>query len=107
MDITGIFTAIVVGALVGTLGRLAVPGRQRLAVWLTVVIGILAALAGTAVAGAVGLTDTSGVDWIELALQVGIAAGGHRCVRPSRSALRWRCSGCWDGSPPSSTAMAG
>ena len=77
MDITGIFTAIVVGALVGTLGRLAVPGRQRLAVWLTVVIGILAALAGTAaVAGAVGLTDTSGVDWIELALQVGIAAGG-------------------------------
>ena len=77
MDITEIFTAIVVGALVGTLGRLAVPGRQRLAVWLTVVIGILAALAGTAaVAGAVGLTDTSGVDWIELALQVGIAAGG-------------------------------
>ena len=77
MDITGIFTAIVVGALVGALGRLAVPGRQRLAVWLTVVIGILAALAGTAaVAGAVGLTDTSGVDWIELALQVGIAAGG-------------------------------
>ena len=35
MDITGIFTAIVVGALVGALGRLAVPGRQRLAVWLT------------------------------------------------------------------------
>ena len=39
-------------------------------------IGILAALVGTAVAGAVGLADTSGVDWIELALQVGIAAGG-------------------------------
>ncbi len=76
MDITGIFTAIVVGALVGARGRLAVPGRQRLAVWLTVVIGILAALVGTTVAGAVGLADTSGVDWIELALQVGIAAGG-------------------------------
>ncbi len=76
MDITGIFTAIVVGALVGALGRLAVAGRQRLAVWLTVVIGILAALVGTTVAGAVGLADTSGVDWIELALQVGIAAGG-------------------------------
>ncbi len=39
-------------------------------------IGILAALVGTTVAGAVGLADTSGVDWIELALQVGIAAGG-------------------------------
>lgn len=80
MDITGIFTAIIVGALVGSLGRLAVPGQQRIALWLTVLIGIVAALAGTSIVGVVGLDDTAGIDWIELATQIGIAAGGVTLV---------------------------
>lgn len=76
MGITGIFTAILVGVVIGALGRLAVPGRQRIAIWLTIAIGIVAALAGTTIAGTVGLADTAGVDWIELLLQVGLAATG-------------------------------
>lgn len=84
MDITGIFTAIVIGAVVGALGRLAVPGRQRIALWLTIAIGIVAALAGTTIAGTVGLAETAGVDWIELFLQVGLAATGVSVLaRPS------------------------
>lgn len=76
MGITGIFTAILVGAVVGALGRLVVPGKQRIAIWLTIAIGIVAALAGTTIAGTVGLADTVGVDWIELFVQVGLAAAG-------------------------------
>ncbi len=76
MGITGIFTAILVGVVIGALGRLAVPGRQRIALWLTIAIGVVAALAGTTIASTVGLAATAGVDWIELFLQVGLAATG-------------------------------
>lgn len=39
-------------------------------------IGIVAALAGTTIVGTVGLAETAGVDWIELFVQVGLAAAG-------------------------------
>lgn len=76
MEVTGFFTAIVVGLIVGALGRLVVPGKQRIPLWLTLVIGVVAAILGTLVAGAFGVADTDGVDWIELLLQVGFAAVG-------------------------------
>ncbi|RKR86285.1 hypothetical protein BDK92_0509 [Micromonospora pisi] len=76
MEIGGIFTAIIIGLVIGALGRLVVPGKQSIPIWLTLVIGILAALLGTIVAGALDVADTRGVDWIELALQVGLAAVG-------------------------------
>ena len=84
MEITGILTALVVGAIIGGLGRLVVPGRQRVALWLTIAIGALAAIAGTAVAGVVGLDDTWGIDWIELFLQVGFAGAGIGAVAGRR-----------------------
>lgn len=74
MEISGFFTAIIIGAIIGVLGRLVVPGRQNISWWLTLLIGIVAALVGTVVAGALGVDDTRGVDWIELLLQVGFAA---------------------------------
>lgn len=76
MEVTGIITAILVGLVIGVLGRLVVPGRQNIAIWLTILIGIVAALLGTFVASALGTADTSGVDWIELLLQVVFAAIG-------------------------------
>jgi uncharacterized membrane protein YeaQ/YmgE (transglycosylase-associated protein family) len=76
MEITGVITALFVGAIVGALGRLVLPGRQRIALWLTVVIGIAAALLGTLVAGRLDVDDTPGIDWIEFALQVAAAAAG-------------------------------
>ncbi|MDS1270445.1 GlsB/YeaQ/YmgE family stress response membrane protein [Lipingzhangella sp. LS1_29] len=50
MEITGIITALVVGLIIGALGRLVVPGKQHLPIWLTIVIGIVAAFVGSAIA---------------------------------------------------------
>jgi uncharacterized membrane protein YeaQ/YmgE (transglycosylase-associated protein family) len=77
MTVTGIITAIIVGAIIGALGRLVVPGRQPIPIWLTIVVGIVAAFIGTAIARAVGIpTATSGIDWMELLVQVVVAAIG-------------------------------
>ena len=77
MTVTGIITAIVIGAIIGALGRLVVPGRQPIPIWLTIVIGIIAAFIGTFIARAIGIpTATSGIDWLELVVQVVVAAIG-------------------------------
>lgn len=76
MAITGIISALIVGLIVGALGRLVLPGRQRIPIWLTILVGIGAALVGTALAAVLGVAVTFGVDWIELAIQVGLAAAG-------------------------------
>nr|MDT0659324.1 GlsB/YeaQ/YmgE family stress response membrane protein [Micromonospora sp. DSM 115978] len=76
MEVTGIFTAIIIGLIIGALGRLVVPGKQSIPIWLTLAIGVVAALVGTIVAGAADVADTPGPDWIELALQIGFAAVG-------------------------------
>jgi uncharacterized membrane protein YeaQ/YmgE (transglycosylase-associated protein family) len=77
VTVTGIITAIVIGAIIGALGRLVVPGRQPIPIWLTIVVGIVAAFIGTFIARAIGIpTATSGIDWLELLVQVIVAAIG-------------------------------
>jgi uncharacterized membrane protein YeaQ/YmgE (transglycosylase-associated protein family) len=77
MTITGIITALIIGAIVGALGRLVVPGKQYIPIWLTIGVGIVAALVGTVLARAMGLpTATAGIDWRELLVQVLLAAVG-------------------------------
>ena len=76
MTVTGIITAIVIGAIIGLLGRLVVPGKQNIPIWLTIVVGIVAALIGTFLARALGVASTRGFDWIELIIQIVLAAGG-------------------------------
>lgn len=76
MHVSGIFSAIVVGLIIGALGRLVVPGKQNIRIWLTLVIGVVAALLGTFLASLIGVADTRGVDWIELILQIALAAVG-------------------------------
>ena len=77
----GIITALVVGLIVGALGRLVVPGRQNMPMWLHMVIGVGAALLGTVLARALGIaTQTAGIDWAELMLQVLFAAIGVALV---------------------------
>jgi uncharacterized membrane protein YeaQ/YmgE (transglycosylase-associated protein family) len=80
MTVTGIITALIVGLIIGALGRLVVPGKQHIPIWLTLVIGVVAALLGTVIAKAVGVSDTNGVDWIELLFQVVLAAIGVALV---------------------------
>lgn len=72
MEIGGLFTALLFGAIIGGLGRLVIPGRQHVSLLATILVGIVAALLGTAAATVLGVANTSGIDWIELALQVGL-----------------------------------
>jgi len=88
--IAGIIAAIVIGIIIGVLGRLVVPGRQHIGVLWTIVIGIVAALIGTAIASAVGVADTSGPDWIEWIIQVVLAALGVAALDRSRAGHRGR-----------------
>jgi len=81
MTVTGIITAIIIGAIIGALGRLVVPGRQPIPIWLTIVVGIVAAFIGTWLAGVLGIsTSTPGIDWLELLVQVVVAAIGVAIV---------------------------
>jgi uncharacterized membrane protein YeaQ/YmgE (transglycosylase-associated protein family) len=80
MSITGIITALIVGLIIGALGRLVVPGKQNIPIWLTMVIGVVAALLGTVLARAFGVDSTGGIDWIELAFQIVLAAIGVALV---------------------------
>ncbi len=81
MTITGIISAILIGAVVGVVGRLLAPGKQPIGMLLTVLVGIVAAFLGTALARAMGIpTTTSGVDWLELLVQVVVAALGVALV---------------------------
>jgi uncharacterized membrane protein YeaQ/YmgE (transglycosylase-associated protein family) len=75
VTITGIISAIIVGAIIGALGRLVVPGRQPIPVWLTIVVGIVAAFIGAFIASAMGYANANGgVPWIEIIIQVIVAA---------------------------------
>jgi uncharacterized membrane protein YeaQ/YmgE (transglycosylase-associated protein family) len=75
VTVTSIIVAIIVGAIIGALGRLVVPGRQPIPIWLTIVVGIVAAFVGTFIARALGIpTVTNGIDWLELIVQVIVAA---------------------------------
>jgi uncharacterized membrane protein YeaQ/YmgE (transglycosylase-associated protein family) len=80
MTVTGIITALIVGLIIGALGRLVVPGKQNIPIWLTLVIGVVAALLGTVLANAIGVGNTRGFDWIEFAFQVVLAAIGVALV---------------------------
>ena len=69
MDVNGVLTAIVAGAVIGLLGRLAVPGRQSIGILLTVGLGIVGALVG----GFIGAAVSS--SWVVILLaQVAVAA---------------------------------
>ena len=80
MTVTGIITAIIIGAIIGFVGRLVAPGRQNIPIWLTIVVGIVAAFIGTWIAGLFNVADTGGIDWIELILQIVVAAIGVTIV---------------------------
>lgn len=80
MTITGIITAIIIGAIIGFVGRLVAPGKQNIPIWLTILVGIVAAFIGTWIAGMFGVADTGGIDWIELIMQVVVAAIGVTVV---------------------------
>jgi uncharacterized membrane protein YeaQ/YmgE (transglycosylase-associated protein family) len=81
MTVTGIVSAILIGIVVGVLGRLVLPGKQPIGMLVTILVGIVSAFLGTALARAIGIpTATNGVDWLELLVQVIVAALGVALV---------------------------
>lgn len=83
MTIESVLGALIIGLVVGALGRLVLPGKQDIPIWLTIVVGIVAALVGSLIVGP--LRDTNGVDWVELVVQVALAAGGVALVSGLRA----------------------
>ncbi|MEU6718777.1 GlsB/YeaQ/YmgE family stress response membrane protein [Nonomuraea sp. NPDC046802] len=74
--IGAIISAIIIGAIIGALARLIVPGKQNMSVGLTIIVGIVAALIGTLIAQAVGVANTRGINWIEHIIQLVLAIAG-------------------------------
>lgn len=80
MEVNDILSAILIGAVVGTLGRLALPGRQNIGVFVTLLVGIGAAVLGTFVARRFELPELPQTlwrlswDWTVLGIQVLVAA---------------------------------
>ena len=67
---------IVFGAVIGVIARLLVPGKQAIGWIVTVVLGVLGALAGYYIWGLIaspGNADTGGVDWIRWVISVVVA----------------------------------
>jgi uncharacterized membrane protein YeaQ/YmgE (transglycosylase-associated protein family) len=73
--LTTILLALLAGIIIGPLARLVLPGKQNISLVMTVILGAVGALAGSAIYSAMsGKTDTSGIDWIALAIGVVVAA---------------------------------
>jgi uncharacterized membrane protein YeaQ/YmgE (transglycosylase-associated protein family) len=72
--IGSIVLAIVVGALIGLVARLVMPGKQDVGMIMTVVLGALGGLIGSWVASHFGYHNANGgVAWIPFFIGVGAA----------------------------------
>ena len=66
---------IIFGAVIGFLARLVLPGKQNISLLVTVILGILGALAGYYLWGAISdKGNTSGIDWIRWIISIAVAA---------------------------------
>jgi uncharacterized membrane protein YeaQ/YmgE (transglycosylase-associated protein family) len=63
LDLGSILLYALIGAVIGIIARLIVPGTGGMSWVLTIVVGIIGALVGGWLAGAV-FEETKGVDWI-------------------------------------------
>ena len=65
---------LLAGIIIGPLARLVLPGAQNISLGMTILIGAVGAIAGGFIADWLGVGTTEGIDWIKLAIQVGVAA---------------------------------
>lgn len=75
MTVGGVITAIIFGAIIGALARLLVPGKQHMPIWLTILVGIVAAFIGTWIAHLLNL-KTQGFNFWETIFQIIVAIIG-------------------------------
>jgi uncharacterized membrane protein YeaQ/YmgE (transglycosylase-associated protein family) len=69
-----LFWGLAAGIIIGPLARLVLPGKQGISLPMTIVVGAVGAILGGLIAGWLGVGETSGIDWIKHAIQVGVAA---------------------------------
>ena len=67
MSILGL---IIAGIIIGALARLFLPGSQPIGILLTIVVGIVGTLLGWWIAGALGVQETDGVDWLRWIISI-------------------------------------
>jgi len=66
MDVTTILFYLIVGAIVGLLGKFIAPGdKDNIPLWLTVVCGIGGMLIGGVIYRAFGGDGSAGLDWTQ------------------------------------------
>lgn len=89
-----ILSTLFIGLIIGALGRLVVPGRQRIGLLATVLIGFVGAIGGSLIGSALGVAHV-----LTLLIEVGVAAAlvalysGRR--RRSLTATRRSLGGGW------------
>ena len=72
--IGSIILAIIVGAIIGVVARLVMPGKQNIGMIMTVLLGAVGGLIGSAVAGQFGYHNANGgIAWIPFFIGVGAA----------------------------------
>ena len=70
---TSIIFAVIVGAIIGAVAHLVMPGRQKIGIIMTVLLGTVGGLIGSAVANQLGYHNANGgVAWIPFF--IGVAA---------------------------------
>ena len=66
---------LIAGLIIGLLGKFVAPGaRDNTPLWLTLLCGIGGVLIGYYVAGALGVAQTNGVDWLRWIISIVVAA---------------------------------
>jgi len=75
--ISSIIGAIIVGAIIGGLGRLILPGKQNISIVATIIIGIVASLIGGVVLGLTAYRNSNGgIPWLASIVGAILAAIG-------------------------------
>jgi uncharacterized membrane protein YeaQ/YmgE (transglycosylase-associated protein family) len=69
-----IVIALIVGAIIGVVARLVMPGRQPIGMVMTVLLGAAGGLVGSAVASQFGYHNANGgIAWVPLFIGIGAA----------------------------------
>ncbi|MBN1171826.1 MAG: GlsB/YeaQ/YmgE family stress response membrane protein [Micromonosporaceae bacterium] len=79
MTVFGIATALVVGIVIGVVGRLLIRGKRDIPAWLTPAIGVAGALLGTTIVSVLS-AELSNSNPVTLSAQLALATGGVAVV---------------------------
>ncbi|MEU0190581.1 GlsB/YeaQ/YmgE family stress response membrane protein [Streptomyces afghaniensis] len=84
--------AIIVGLVLGLVAKAIIPGKQHVPLWLTVILGMIGAIAGNAIARAAGVDATEGIDWwrhvFQLVMAIILVGLGDRAWTAARGSRR-------------------